>query len=210
MPRHNGERVGWGHVAAAAFGLVVTNLLLRLGLRRPDENVPPVPRPPALFDDEYDEPRVVDHTPVPPEPRDARVRPVLLALAGLAVFVGFVFAVVTGVQWLQTGRLPSLLPPAGGLYDAPLVPAPPEPRLDVLPEESLAALRAYEAELLNNYAWVDQGAGTVRLPIARAMELLAQRGVPLAPGAEGRTYRDMVPAWPSDASSGRESERLWP
>jgi hypothetical protein len=57
---------------------------------------------------------------------------------------------------------------------------------------------------------VDEAAGTTRLPIERAMELLADRGLPIAPGAESLRYEDVVTRWPSDASSGREESVQWP
>ena len=45
----------------------------------------------------------------------------------------------------------------------------------------MADLHAREDLLLNNYSWVDQAQGKVRIPIERAMELIAQRGLPVAP-----------------------------
>lgn len=41
--------------------------------------------------------------------------------------------------------------------------------------EKLAELRANEAEHSSSYAWIDQSAGVVQLPIERAMELTVQR-----------------------------------
>jgi hypothetical protein len=38
-------------------------------------------------------------------------------------------------------------------------------------QKNLAELRAQNQELLENFAWIDQSRGLVRLPIARAMEL---------------------------------------
>jgi hypothetical protein len=38
----------------------------------------------------------------------------------------------------------------------------------------LGEIRAAEIETLNNYGWVDQGKGIVRLPIGRALELTLQ------------------------------------
>ena len=40
-----------------------------------------------------------------------------------------------------------------------------------------------EEQTLHSYGWVDQPAGVVRIPIDRAMELLAQRGLPTRPQA---------------------------
>ena len=52
---------------------------------------------------------------------------------------------------------------------------PPEPRLQAHPIKDLEELRKAETELLTTYGWVDKSAGTVRIPVARAIELLAQR-----------------------------------
>jgi hypothetical protein len=55
---------------------------------------------------------------------------------------------------------------------------PPEPRLEVSPDTDLQEMRAAEDQVLNNYAWLDQQNGIVRLPIERAMDLIAQRSLP--------------------------------
>jgi hypothetical protein len=47
--------------------------------------------------------------------------------------------------------------------------------------QEIADIHAKEDLLLDNYSWVDQGKGTVRIPIDRAMELIAERGLPVAP-----------------------------
>jgi hypothetical protein len=43
-----------------------------------------------------------------------------------------------------------------------------------------ADLHAREDLLLDNYSWIDRSRGTIRIPIERAMELVAQRGLPVA------------------------------
>lgn len=55
---------------------------------------------------------------------------------------------------------------------------PPEPRLQETPIQDLRAMRAAEDRILNSYGWIDKDAGTVRIPIDRAIDLLAQRGLP--------------------------------
>jgi len=55
---------------------------------------------------------------------------------------------------------------------------PPAPRLEVTPILDLQAMHDAEDQVLNSYAWVDQAHGVVRIPISRAMDLLAQRGLP--------------------------------
>lgn len=55
---------------------------------------------------------------------------------------------------------------------------PPAPRLQVDPPADLRKLRAAEDAVLHSYGWVDREAGIVRIPIERAVELLAERGLP--------------------------------
>lgn len=61
----------------------------------------------------------------------------------------------------------------------------PSPRLDVDDgNQSTADLHAREDLLLEHYSTVDGQPGTIRIPIERAMELIAQRGLPVeAPSA---------------------------
>jgi len=49
--------------------------------------------------------------------------------------------------------------------------------------QDVAGLHAREDLLLENYSW-DESQGKVRIPIERAMELIAQRGLPVAPPVE--------------------------
>jgi len=52
---------------------------------------------------------------------------------------------------------------------------PPEPRLQVNAAVDMVRLRDVENVLLNNYAWIDPEAGKVRIPIDRAMAIVAER-----------------------------------
>jgi hypothetical protein len=56
---------------------------------------------------------------------------------------------------------------------------PPEPRLQVSPREDAAAFRAREDAILNGYTWVNRETGTVRIPIAEAMKMTVQTGLPV-------------------------------
>jgi hypothetical protein len=55
-------------------------------------------------------------------------------------------------------------------------PIPPEPRLQVNPFEEWRDYRESQDRILNSYEWVSREQGSVRIPVRRAMELLAQRG----------------------------------
>ena len=50
--------------------------------------------------------------------------------------------------------------------------------------QETANLHAREDLLLEHYSWIDQSQGKVRIPIERAMELIAQSGLPVAPKVE--------------------------
>ena len=61
----------------------------------------------------------------------------------------------------------------------------PAPRLQTDDgNQDVADLHQREDLLLNNYSWVDSSQGKVRIPIDRAMELLAARGLPVATAVE--------------------------
>ena len=74
--------------------------------------------------------------------------------------------------------------------------APAEPRLQVSAPKDLKEMRAAEEKILTSYDWVDRQAGTVRIPIDRAMQLLAERGLPASPKESGvpRTSQQSQPA----------------
>ena len=55
---------------------------------------------------------------------------------------------------------------------------PPAPRLEEQPAAELAKLRRAEDHRLSSYGWIDPQQGVVRVPIERAIEILAERGLP--------------------------------
>ena len=57
----------------------------------------------------------------------------------------------------------------------------PEPRLQVDDVRDMNTLRESNDKQMNEYQWIDQKAGMVQIPIARAMDIIAQRGLPYVP-----------------------------
>jgi hypothetical protein len=55
----------------------------------------------------------------------------------------------------------------------------PEPHLQVTPAKDLRGMRVAEDAVLDNYGWIDQKSGIVRIPVQRAIELLTERGMPV-------------------------------
>lgn len=83
---------------------------------------------------------------------------------------------------------------------------PAQPRLQAQPLNEIYEFRLQERSVLDNYGWVDREAGVVRLPIAEAMRLTVERGLPVreaAPASAAETA-DLVPA---DSSAGRTMVR---
>jgi len=66
----------------------------------------------------------------------------------------------------------------------PAAQLPPEPRLEKTPVLDLRELREAEDHALDRYAWVDPNKGVVRIPVSRAIDILAQRGLPSRPEAQ--------------------------
>jgi len=105
---------------------------------------------------------------------------------GAIVKFGIGLAVAAAVIHVALWGLFELLEAREAKRDAPLPPlaaaglrrTPPEPRLEpdaLLPRRRMVA---EEDAALTTYGWVDREAGIVRIPIERAMELLAERGLP--------------------------------
>ena len=58
------------------------------------------------------------------------------------------------------------------------------PMLEVIEGVELRKDLMNQEDQLNSYGWVDQKAGVAHIPIERAMELIAQRGLPTVPPAK--------------------------
>lgn len=115
------------------------------------------------------------------EVRDVRLRPILYAGAGLAVVALVVHVAMLLVLNLFASRESKESPPASPLAGAYGLKAPPQPRLQTAPLGDLTHLRAAENAALQGYGWVDRDAGIVRIPIERAIDLLAAETPAKAP-----------------------------
>ena len=110
------------------------------------------------------------------EERDLTLRPIVLAGAGLVLVLVFVAVAMFGLYRVFATREARLSPPQNALAAAEGPRLPPQPRLQVQPIRDLRELHTAEDNILEHYAWVDRAAGVVRIPIARAIELLAAKG----------------------------------
>jgi hypothetical protein len=136
------------------------------------------------------------------ERSDASVTGIAVFLVSLLIFVGVIGLLCYGIgawfnarmnredgpnsKWTKTVDVRQLgnMPSSPELQNkiAEITQTFPTPRVQTdNGDQDIADLHAREDLLLNNYSWIDQSKGTVRIPIEQAMELIAQRGLPVAP-----------------------------
>ncbi|MGA3265103.1 MAG: hypothetical protein ABSC47_13780 [Terracidiphilus sp.] len=139
------------------------------------------------------------------ERSDVRVSGIVVFLTALSIFVVVTALLCYGIgkvinaqlakengprsKWSKTVDVRALgnMPSSPELQNklAAMTQQFPTPRLQTDDgNQEVADLHAREDLLLENYSWVDRAQGKVRIPIERAMELIAQRGLPLAPQVE--------------------------
>ncbi len=134
------------------------------------------------------------------ERRDIGVAGVIYFLLGLIAAGILVHFIVTGLFAFLNKRYETEQPPVSPLIknaqqDTRRIPAQygdnyekylkegfPAPQLETDERTQLNTIRLGEENTLSTYGWVDQKAGVVRIPIDRAMEILAQRGLPTRSG----------------------------
>jgi hypothetical protein len=118
------------------------------------------------------------------ETEDFSPRGIRWFTAGLAVLAVMVFVFMGGLLWVLSGGWP----PRQGIV-TPMIPAPdmsPEPDLQVASSRDYQDMRAAEEAQLRSYGWVDRDAGIAAIPIERAMEIFAGRGLPAQKAAVKR------------------------
>lgn len=133
------------------------------------------------------------------EPSDIKAGRLMMIGVAILVIGGLTSAALYGMFVFLQARPPAAEPPSAlGVVQ----PTPPAPRLQTDPEADWQELQATEQALLHTYGWADKAAGKVRIPIDRAMDLVAQRGLPVAPGST-RQFDDRTPNL--DSTGGRGS-----
>jgi hypothetical protein len=119
------------------------------------------------------------------ELRDVQVGPIVWFCIGLVLIVTFSFwGTRIMFNYFANREAKSSAPAVPLVSERPEL--PPEPRLQVSPVETRKQIRAADDSVLNSYGWVNQPSGIVRIPIDRAMKLLAERGLPVRPESSGQ------------------------
>ncbi len=139
------------------------------------------------------------------EGTDVKVNGIFVFLVSLGILVAVVGFVCYGIgkvfnahlnkedgpnsKWTKTVEMRDLgnMPSAPEMQNkvAEITKGFPQPRLQIDDGNvDIADLHAREDLLLDNYTWIDESKGTVRIPIEKAMQIIAQKGLPVAPAAE--------------------------
>lgn len=133
--------------------------------------------------------------------RDIDVRKISWTVIGILVLTLVSMAAMWGLLVYLESRAERTAPEVPALHLQAAEEPPPGPRLQATPERDLLRMRAEETEVLTTYGWSDREAGTVRVPIDRAMEMLAAERGGAAPGgaaATGETDLEPVGTVPRD------------
>ena len=112
------------------------------------------------------------------EPTDADSRSITQFGIALTFFLIVSQLVLWWVFASFSKREQRLSPPVPAIIRTQAPHEPPEPRLQANPQLDLRKMHQEEDAVLNHYGWVDPDRGIVRLPIERALDIVAQRGLP--------------------------------
>jgi hypothetical protein len=139
------------------------------------ESVPPIP--PDGREPPQDESRRRCH-----ETRDVLLRPIVIFVVVMFVVAALIQLGVSGFMRHDERRNTAADATASPFANDRT--PPPEPRLqpsvshDTLPREDMAALRDRWQKELTHYALVQGEPNRVRIPVDRAMEIMAEKGLP--------------------------------
>lgn len=129
--------------------------------------------------------------------REISYRGLRIFAVGLAALVLVSAFLMWAFSAYLRDRLVAADPPPPALPEARRPHTPPGPRLQTEFTSDVERLRQTEEVLLTGYAWVDRGAGRVRVPVERAMELVAEegkvRGERESPGMHEGREGDLAP-----------------
>jgi len=99
-------------------------------------------------------------------------------LISLALLVIVTAALMRGVFGFLVSDVEKNDPAPSPIAAANLRRLPPEPRLEVDPTVGLRELHAHEDSILMSYGWENEAEGIARVPVERAMEMIAHDGPP--------------------------------
>ena len=161
----------------------------------------PTPNPPIINHDGF-------------EQEDLSSRSALYFLAGLVLVCVVVYLIVFGMyRFLDsyaTAHQPPMSPMVTPEADTRAVTPEnaetfPQPRLEENERTQFRSFIEDQDRKLATYDWVDKDRGTVRIPIDRAMELIAQRGLPVHEEGASSAQSSAAQSSPAKSSAAQTS-----
>jgi hypothetical protein len=127
-----------------------------------------------------------------------------LVLLGLVIYL-IAFGIYRFLDSYQSAHQPAVSPMVSPEADTRIMTHEetqtfPQPRLEENERTQLRSFIEDQDQKLATYDWVDKDKGIVRIPIDRAMELIAKRGLPVH--SEGASS---APIFPAKTSAGKTS-----
>jgi len=114
---------------------------------------------------------------------DAKIKPLFI---WMGIFFGTLVFVALFVRVFFTVRPEIAYHEGPGIQNQYREPGPvadmPTPKTQAYPGAELVTYNAEEASILDNYAWIDREHGVLQIPIERAIDLVAQKGLPYRNG----------------------------
>ncbi|MEZ6097773.1 MAG: hypothetical protein R3E01_02260 [Pirellulaceae bacterium] len=109
------------------------------------------------------------------EPNVVNAHLLKLSGSGIVLLVASVLLLVYATTRFLVSQMPSAAGPDTGIQ--PTHPTT-GPQVTAEQPQLLRELRQSEQQRLTNYQWIDEPAGIARIPINRAMDILAKQGLP--------------------------------
>lgn len=143
------------------------------------------------------------------ERKDADVIGLFLIAGLLLLILGISFLVCWGILHRFNRERAAQRSPARAPRAAQVA-AFPQPRLLVHPGSEREKSQSAAQTQLNTYGWVDRAAGIAHIPIGRAMQLIAERGLPVVGAGQTRLQlmqsRPQTDVPPNDPATSQSPE----
>lgn len=112
---------------------------------------------------------------------EIHVKAILGVLAGLALLVALAFGGMIAFSGYLKSRSIARDPEPLPLAEANAPRPRPRAALQADPTADMTRFAREEEAAVSSYAWVDRAAGVAQIPVSRAIEIVAERGLPVPP-----------------------------
>jgi len=113
-----------------------------------------------------------------PYDREIDLRKIVLFGGGLLVVTLVVLALMWWMSSTFKAEEEAKDRPPSPIAEQQVDPIPPGPRLQAVAPRDMDELRKMDQEELTTYGWVDRAGGVARIPIERAIAIVAEKGLP--------------------------------